>query len=230
MQSIPMVEVSDKEELSLALKAIRPCACTAETCLIDDWPTFEFKEEADLFKMAGDYRKREFNAGRKCLRGALEKFDVVRLPIPSDCHGVPIFPEGYLGCISHSRGLCAAIAGKKNDFRALGLDLEMTNRLSASAIDRTVHPIEETYVKGDQVRASLIFCAKEAFFKAQFPLWHTHANFRDVAFRVDAENQSLHIEWMDKRYPEALRALAGEFYFNYRYFGAFVVTICWIAA
>lgn len=189
---------------------------------------FEFPVEADCLCTAGDYRKCEFVAGRDCARTALEQLGFARGPILPDDYGVPRWPEGALAAISHSRGYCAAIAARSATYRTLGLDLEKTNRLSPAAIKRTVHPNEQDYVQGEQKKASLIFSAKEAFFKAQFPIWQTHANFHDLEFAVDEAAGRLTVRNIGTRFPEELQSLAELFEFRFSYFEDFVVSACWL--
>lgn len=214
--------------LSSALCGFLPEDLACSVGVIPKEPHFEFPLEADWFRTAGDYRKCEFVAGRDCARAALGQLGFARGPILPDEYGVPLWPEGALGAISHSRGYCAAIAARSATYRTLGLDLEKTNRLSPAAMRRTVHPGEQAYVRDSQKRASLIFCAKEAFFKAQFPLWHTHANFHDLEFAVDEAGGRLTVRKMGSRFPEELRFLAESFVFRFSYFEDFVVSACWL--
>lgn len=218
----------DTSSLYSSLRALLPDDVACAVASVAETEEFEFRLEADCLSRAGDSRRREFLAGRECARAALEAIGYQRVPILPDPSGVPVWPEGALASISHSKGLCAAIAAKCGGYRILGLDLEKTNRLSPGAIQRTVHPHEEDYVGDDQKRASLIFSAKEAFFKAQFPLWRTHANFHDLELAVDEAACRLKIQGIDKRFPDELRSLAPEIEFRYGYVDDFVVSACWL--
>ncbi len=44
--------------------------------------------------------------------------------------GVPVWPSGFCGSISHSAGLAVSVAARKGDWRSLGIDIE--TRISAS--------------------------------------------------------------------------------------------------
>lgn len=214
--------------LNSALRSILPPGVEHGVGSIPDEPQFEYSSEKDHMRSAGDYRKCEFVAGRDCARAALERVGFARGPILSNDDGVPVWPLGVLASISHSRGYCAAIAAKESGYRTLGLDLEKTNRLSASAIERIVHPHEQVYAQSDQKKASLIFCAKEAFFKAQFPLWQTHANFHDLVLAVDEYAGKIRILTMGERFPVDLRSQAADMQFRFSFFEDFVVTACWL--
>lgn len=214
--------------LSSALSGFLPEGVAYSVGVIPRKFHFEFPLEADWFSTAGDYRKCEFVAGRDCARAALGQLGFARGPILPDEYGVPLWPVGVLGAISHSRGYCVAIAARSAAYQTLGVDLEKTNRLSPAAMRRTVHPGEQSYVRGSQKKATLIFCAKEAFFKAQFPFWHTHANFHDLEFAVDESGGRLTVRDIGKRFPGELRALAESFVFRFSYFEDFVVSACWL--
>ncbi len=110
----------------------------------------------------------------------------------------------------------------------LGLDLEKTNRLSRQAVARVLHPQEVDFVGENQALASLIFSAKEAFFKAQFPVWGVHANFSDLALHVDGASGHLFADKVALHLPEELRGAAQRMQFRYRFFGDYVVTLCWL--
>ncbi|MFU8849083.1 MAG: hypothetical protein ACNA77_10265, partial [Opitutales bacterium] len=68
---------------------------------------FEFEKEADFLSGAAAHRQCEFLAGRECARGALEEIGFARVPILADASGVPLWPDGALASISHSKGNCA---------------------------------------------------------------------------------------------------------------------------
>jgi len=215
--------------LDSALGSLLPTGIQFAVGPIPEESRFRFQAEADRMRSAGDYRKREFVAGRDCARAALVLIGFTEAPIPADEDGVPVWPEGALAAISHSRGYCAAVAGRRADYRILGLDLEKTNRLSHSAIKRVVHPNEQSYVQDDQKKATLIFCAKEAFFKAQFPVWQTHGNFHDLELAVeDGENGAMTIQNLGERFPDELRSLTSDIQFRFCYFEDFVVSACWL--
>lgn len=224
-----MGETSKYPMLDAVLKNLLPLNIKYAASLIPEESEFEYPSEEDALRTAGDYRRREFVAGRDCAREALEEVGFSKGPILADDFGVPIWPEGSLAVISHSRGYCMAIAGRSSDYRIMGLDLEQTNRLSASAIERVVHPSEQDYVQGDQKKATLMFCAKEAFFKAQFPVWQTHANFHDLALFVEEDKGELTIQHVGRRFPEELRLLAPQIRFRFSYSEEFVVSACWLS-
>ncbi len=216
--------------LDSALESLVPPGVAYAVAPMPEQPRFRFEAEAHWVRQASEKRQREFAAGRDCARAALSQVGLPEQAILADANGVPIWPEGALASLSHSRGYCAAVATDSKRLRMLGLDLEQTNRLSRSAMARVVHPSEEeAYVQDSQQRATLIFCAKEAFFKAQFPGWQTYGNFHDMQLAVEGgQSGSISVLTLGPRFPQELRSLASKIRFNFRYFEDFVVTVCWL--
>lgn len=67
-------------------------------------------------------RRREFLAGRLAAQAALAQFG--ERGLVGRLGHAPVWPEGYCGSISHSKGLAVAVAGTSRDWQALGVDLE----------------------------------------------------------------------------------------------------------
>lgn len=187
-----------------------------------------FAEEAAHLTSAAPHRRDEFLTGRMCARIALAQVGAQPCALLADAEGVPQYPESYLASITHSRGLAAAAAGSTERLQYLGLDLEKTNRLSPAAIRRILHPDEVDWVGQNQLRASLIFSAKEAFYKAQYPRWRIAANFNDLSFELDAASCQLRVAWIADRFAPQLREGIGQMQFRYAYFGEYVVSLCWL--
>ena len=117
-----------------------------------------------------------------------------------------------------------AMVAKLVDCHLLGLDLEKTNRLSAGAIKQVLHPIEESFAASDQLKASILFSLKEAFYKAQFLKWHAVGNFSDLALEVDLTKGTAKIREMDARFSSELMRLR----FCFRIVDDYVVSLSWM--
>lgn len=217
---------STVKDLRAALTSILPEACTMAVAQIESQSNV-FAEECAHLADAAPHRIDEFLTGRQCARVALASQGVGGVAILPDADGVPGWPESWHGSITHSRGICAALVGAKSRYAYLGLDLEKTNRLSEAAIKRVVHADEVAWVKGDQCRASILFSAKEAFYKAQFPQWRCPGNFHDLVLEVDEAKQVARIAKLSEQFPEGLRAEADAFQFCYELVDEYVVSMCW---
>ena len=203
---------------------IVPKGAAFEVAIIDQRGADLLPEERQLIESWAPSRQREFVTGRMCARRALDLLGVGASGLLPDADGIPQWPEGTVGSISHCRGVAMAMAAKSVECSLLGLDLEKTNRLSAGAINQVLHPIEEIFAGGDQLKASILFSLKEAFYKAQFPKWHAVGNFSDLALEVDLAKGSAKIREMDARFnPELMRLR-----FCFRIVDDYVVSLSWM--
>jgi 4'-phosphopantetheinyl transferase EntD len=203
---------------------IVPKGAAFEVAIIEQHSADLLPEELQLIESWAPPRQREFAAGRMCARRALDLLGVGASGLLPDADGIPQWPEGTVGSISHCRGVAMAMSAKSVDCRLLGLDLEKTNRLSAGAINKVLHPVEQIFAGGDQQKASILFSLKEAFYKAQFPKWRAVGNFSDLALEVDLAKGSAKICKIDSRFNPELKGLR----FCFRIVDDYVVSLSWM--
>jgi 4'-phosphopantetheinyl transferase EntD len=142
-------------------------------------------DEEPFVARAGDKRRREFAGGRACARRALGALGVPEVAIPSGRHREPVWPSGIVGSVTHTSTVCAAAAAKVDAYRAIGIDLEPDVPLEPDVAGRVCD--DEELAAADALGvdagtfAHVLFSAKEALYKCQFPLSTTFLGFRDVA-------------------------------------------------
>ena len=137
--------------------------------------------------VAGAVPKRvgEFAAGRLCARSALARFGIEGFALRAGGDRQPLWPEGFVGSITHTVGFCAAVVGPATRFAALGLDTEKADSLSPELWRRICLASEidwiESLPQAAQVSAAtLVFSAKEALYKCQYPYTGERLSFHDV--------------------------------------------------
>lgn len=133
-------------------------------------------------------RRHEFSTGRDCARAAMRALGVEPAPIPRDPDRAPVWPAGLAGSITHTRGHCAVGIARSTGSLSLGVDIEEEGRLlEAAARILTDDELQRFGQSGvpDPVVATLVFSAKECFYKAQHPHTGRYLGFRDVSIRVD---------------------------------------------
>lgn len=130
-------------------------------------------------------RRREFTAGRACARQALIELGVAAGPIGRDERGVPEWPQGIVGSISHCQGYCGCAVALTERVGGIGLDVEVAAALPGEVIDEVCSPNELR--RGDlplellpALWPRLVFSAKECVFKAGFPLTRMELGFQDL--------------------------------------------------
>ena len=133
-----------------------------------------------------DKRKQEFLLGRRCASQLLAERNVYQ-PVGVNQDRSPFWPEGTVGSISHSdRWTIASVASAK-DIRSLGVDTELVMQIEgAQLIVSDVATAGEIQLVEDQgfdaVSAlTLIFSAKESFYKCWYPITKRFLEFHDVA-------------------------------------------------
>ena len=151
-----------------------------------------FPEEEALVARATEKRRREFTAGRGCARAALAALDVTPAPILRGYRGAPQWPDGIVGSITHCTGYVAAAVARTQDLVTIGLDAEPNAALPGGVLELISLPAERARLR--ELAAAwpgtgwdrLLFCAKEAVYKAWFPLTGRWLGFADADITIDA--------------------------------------------
>jgi 4'-phosphopantetheinyl transferase EntD len=168
MAKSSLVDVGPSHELILA-SLFEPDVAVACLEQREALPSDE-SELAD----ASPARQREFAAGRQCARRALVTLGLKPVSIERGDAGEPIWPRGVVGSISHADGLCTAVAAHAGRVRGLGVDVEPDRAESVAFAKRICRQSElaamERMGPSIEALAAVIFSAKEATYKLQFPL------------------------------------------------------------
>lgn len=138
--------------------------------------------DADMHAM-GEKRRNDFLAGRVCAAAALEAAGAGRAGyVPRADDGLPVWPSGWLGSISHSAGWAAAAVASATRCQALGLDIQervsprvMTEVLPLIASEPELARASPYFERRSAL--TLLFSAKEALYKALHPLVRTFQDF-----------------------------------------------------
>jgi 4'-phosphopantetheinyl transferase EntD len=134
-------------------------------------------------------RVQEFAAGRSCARLALAQFGFHDFPLAVRGDRQPAWPPSMVGSITHTAGLCAAVVGAAARFAGLGLDCEVVGDVESELWPKICVPRERAWLNslppGERARASaLIFAAKEAFYKCQYPAVGEFLSFHDIRLDI----------------------------------------------
>lgn len=145
--------------------------------------------ERQLVEHVAPKRAREFSAGRVCARAALAEFGIVNVPVGALGDRRPQWPPGLTGSITHTDGFSAAAVGERLKFRAIGIDAERIGRISGDLLSHLLLPAElawlESLPASEQPKvATLMFGAKEAFYKCQYEVTEQWLEFKDVALAL----------------------------------------------
>lgn len=146
-----------------------------------------YEEEAELVASSVESRRREFVAGRRCARRALAELGIHDFPLLAGTDRAPLWPGAVVGSITHTvcrgEGYCAAAVAHRRLMASIGLDAEPCAPLPAELWSHVLDPRERQDARATAdpgVWARLIFSAKEAVYKALYPLSGRFLEFEDV--------------------------------------------------
>jgi 4'-phosphopantetheinyl transferase EntD len=155
-----------------------------------------YPQEADVVAKAVERRRREFATGRACAREALGKLGFPPGPIGVGVKGEPLWPAGAVGSITHCDGYRACAVPHAGEIVTIGIDCEphaaLPERLLADVAGRQEQ--EALRLLRSQAPGvhwdTLLFCAKEALYKAWFPLAGRWLGFEDALVSIDRHRGS----------------------------------------
>lgn len=142
-----------------------------------------------------------FTLGRCAAHAALRQLGVQVQPLLIRAGREPLWPDAVRGSISHTNHgeRCAAVAAValKNSYAGIGVDLEPAEReLSEAVAKRISRPDDRAWaLRSEQGRlrnALKLFSAKEALFKAFFPLYPHAMSFQQAELTWNEEHSSFH--------------------------------------
>jgi 4'-phosphopantetheinyl transferase EntD len=206
---------------------------TGAELFADDAESAMHPAEAALVITAGAERRREFAAARRCARRALAALGAPAVAVLPDADGAPVWPAGVVGSLTHCPGYRAAAAGRSETFRGLGIDAEPHIPLPLAVDDLILRAEERArlrtlnaarpHVRWDR----LVFSAKEAVYKAWFPLTRRWLGFEDVSITVRLDG-GFHAD-LDPQQPPVDRTLPERIPGRWLVGRGFVLAAAWIA-
>lgn len=147
--------------------------------------------ERTLVSQAVDVRKAEFGDARWCAHQALSELGATG-PVLRGERGMPLFPDGFVGSITHTQGFRAAVAAPYSSVRSIGIDAEPADALPEGVFDAIARASEvpqmsKLVAAGVTCPDRLLFCAKEATYKAWFPMTQRWLDFdqAEISLRAD---------------------------------------------
>jgi 4'-phosphopantetheinyl transferase EntD len=145
-----------------------------------------FPEEAAHIQRAVATRRAEFTTVRCCARRALAALGIAPAPILPGLRGAPSWPAGVVGSMTHCSGYRAAAVAPAADLLTVGIDAEVHDALPAGVLatvarDEEHHDLRQLAATAPHVHWDrLLFSAKEAVYKAWFPLTRRWLDFSEA--------------------------------------------------
>jgi len=147
--------------------------------------------EAAAVAAAIPARRAEFAAGRAAARAALARLGLGAVALPPGAGRAPCWPAGIAGAITHTATLALAAVARTGPLAGLGIDAEPAGALAPDLWGEVFTVPERAALAAlpgpaRAAAALAAFTAKEAFFKAQFPLTGRMPGFADIAVSATA--------------------------------------------
>jgi 4'-phosphopantetheinyl transferase EntD len=171
------------------LAALLPATVACREAYDDALPAPLYDVEEALVARAVPGRRREFATARRCAREALADLGLAPAPIPAGPAREPCWPDGVVGSITHCAGYRAAAVARRADLASVGVDAEPHAPLPDGVLATIAVPEEAEWlaaaarddpgVPWDRLR----FTAKEAVYKAWYPLQRRWLGFEQVTVR-----------------------------------------------
>lgn len=174
------------------ISSVFPPGVAVEAATNEMYDARLFDIESRSVSSAVPNRQREFAAGRAAARAALRRLGCMDQAIPVGEDREPCWPAGYVGSISHCRGLCCAAVARTDRLRSIGLDVEISGVLEEPLRGVVFTSADERHLcalaKIETVDWPTVgFSAKEAFYKCLFPTLRKNIDFLDVEVRMCAD-------------------------------------------
>jgi 4'-phosphopantetheinyl transferase EntD len=167
----------------------RDCDDLASAEVYSDSPGLApMPQEEPLIARSVAKRRNEFITVRHCARIALGQLGVAPPPILKGDKGQPCWPDGIVGSLTHCAGYRGAVVGRAAAVRSVGVDAEPHDVLPDGVLDAI--SLEEERHEIAALPPGLhwdriLFCAKEATYKAWFPLTKRWLGFEDAHIVLD---------------------------------------------
>jgi 4'-phosphopantetheinyl transferase EntD len=175
-----------------------------------------YPAEEQFITRARDKRRDEFALGRACARFALRRLGIEDYPLLPDENRAPQWPAGITGSITHSGGYCAVAVARQAEIRSLGIDSELTDRVTENLWRMVCTPRETEWLRAQPADrqvplATLIFSAKEAVYKCQYQITRSWMGFADV--EIEPRDGSFDIRFTSENRVDTrpLMPLAGRY-------------------
>jgi 4'-phosphopantetheinyl transferase EntD len=170
-------------DLDATLAGLFPSEVSVAAVIIAQNHEAPHPDEAAVVARAIPTRQAEFAAGRAAARRAMCALGHPDAPISAAQNRAPIWPRGISGSIAHAAGI--AIAALRRG-APLGIDIEPDQTLDPDLWPVICQPDELAALpfqdRGHYVR--IVFSAKEAAYKAQFPKTGAIIGFDALSVRL----------------------------------------------
>jgi 4'-phosphopantetheinyl transferase EntD len=178
------------------LESILPAGVEYQECFGEAPGGVLFPVEEQVIAHAVPARRREYATVRSCARACLGRLGYPRVPILPGVGGAPIWPAGVRGSLTHCAGYTAAAVAPLAQVSGIGIDAEPDAPLPDGVLELVATPAEQAHLAATQVTPGspnwdrLLFSAKEAVYKAWFPLVGEWLDHQQAEILINPHNRT----------------------------------------
>jgi 4'-phosphopantetheinyl transferase EntD len=156
-----------------------------------------YPEEYALVERAVEKRQAEFATARSLARRSMRELGLPVGPILRGDQREPIWPAGILGSMTHADGCAVACVARPGAVRSVGIDVELAERVGKDLWGKLFTKAELRFLAGKEAGyAGLLFSAKEAVYKATFPLVGRFIGFQEAELSVDEARSRIEFRYV----------------------------------
>src|SRR5262249_54492796 len=136
--------------------------------------------------------------GRWCARQAMARIGIHGFPLLRNADRAPLWPSDIVGSITHTEGYCAAVVARRKQFLGIGIDVEIDGRVGTELFptlftNEEIGWLEQVPEKQRESMATVLFGAKESFYKAQYSFTNAWLEFHAATVSVAGDSWKLEL-------------------------------------
>ncbi|PBB23427.1 MULTISPECIES: 4'-phosphopantetheinyl transferase superfamily protein [unclassified Mesorhizobium] len=143
-------------------------------------------EEARSIPARRPAMRRASGAARWIAHRLLADAGISDLAIPRAPSGAPVWPDGIIGSLAHDDDMAVAAVAPVGGIVSLGIDVEPAEPLPDDIFAIVATGADRTGAADPRLAGRILFAAKEAVYKAAFPLDRQVLGYEDIAVDLDA--------------------------------------------
>ncbi|RWC42961.1 MAG: 4'-phosphopantetheinyl transferase superfamily protein [Mesorhizobium sp.] len=177
------------EEITLAeaISAIAPKSVRIGCRVIRDGDEAHLlPDEAHTIPARRPAMRRASGAARWIAHGLLAELGVKDVAILRTPSGAPVWPDGIIGSLAHDDHMAMAAVAPVGHIASLGIDVEPALPLPDEILALVATPADRTDAADRHLAGRLLFAAKEAVYKAVYPLDREVLGYEDITVDLNA--------------------------------------------
>ena len=143
------------------------------------------EESRSMENCTQDVRNRA-TAARLAMRELLTQAGFRDWSMPRKHGEAPDWPQGWTGSLTHSNQFAAAALARREIIEGVGIDIEPAEPLPTELRDIVIVKGDVGLSGSDDLAGRILFCAKEACYKAVYPIDRRFLEFADVTVNFES--------------------------------------------